>query len=289
MRLDLHVHTTFSDGDYTPQQIAVMAAEAGLDGVAITDHDECRGFGALEPRPGGVISGVPAGVCASGVVMIPGIEIAAHEADSEVHVLGLGIDWRHKTMTEYSERANGRRRRRALGVVEKLRAAGYDFGIGDVERETQGGAIGRPHIALALVKKGYADSVDDAFARFISRQAPFYVPLDKTGAAAAAGMIREAGGRPVLAHPGLLKPGVFDALAPTLAGAGFWGIEAYHPSHTDGQCRLFESEARRLGLYVTAGSDFHGTLGQGAGLGGEKRGGAYLQRSFEELVKGLVR
>ncbi len=273
MRLDLHVHTDFSDGDYSPRQIAQMAAEAGLDGVALTDHDECRGFGALEP--------------AAGLLLIPGIEIAAHEGDSEVHVLGLDIDWRHETMAGYSEKATGRRKRRAQTVTEKLRAAGYDVDMADVEQSAGGGVIGRPHIARALVNKGYAESISDAFERFISREAPFYVPLDKISAADAAAMILKAGGKPVLAHPGLLKPGIFDTLAGQLADAGFWGMEAYHPSHTDGQCRIFESEARRLGLYVTAGSDFHGTLGQGTALGNEKRGGAYLQRSFEALAVSL--
>ncbi len=273
MRLDLHVHTNFSDGDYSPQQIAQMAREAGLDGVAITDHDECRGFGKLEPVPG--------------LILISGIEIAAHEGGSEVHVLGLGIDWRHEAMAGYSERATGRRRRRAQTVTEKLRAAEYDIELADVERAAGSGMIGRPHIARALVEKGYAESVGDAFDRFVGRQAPFYVSLEKISAADAAAMILQAGGKPVLAHPGLLKPGIYDSLAEKLTDAGFWGIEAYHPSHTDGQCRIYESEARRLGLYVSAGSDFHGTLGQGTVLGNEKRGGAYLQKSFQVLSDSL--
>jgi predicted metal-dependent phosphoesterase TrpH len=273
MKLDLHVHTTFSDGDMTPRQVAALAMKAGLDGVAITDHDECRGLGELEPVPG--------------LMLIPGIEIAASGAGAEVHVLGLGIDWRHEAMTDYARRATNSRRRRAQVIVDKLRAGGYDFGMEDVDRECQGCAVGRPHIALALVRKGFAESVDDAFARFISRQAPFYVPLEKITVAHAAALIREAGGRPVIAHPGLLRPGVWDALAPTLKETGVWGLEAYHPAHSDGQCRIFASEARRLGLFVTAGSDFHGALGQGAALGGEKRGGAYLQMSFKDLVQGL--
>jgi predicted metal-dependent phosphoesterase TrpH len=273
MRLDLHAHTTFSDGDMTPQQVASLALRAGLDGVALTDHDECRGFGELLPVPG--------------LMLIPGIEIASHGAGAEVHVLGIGIDWRHEAMTGYVRRAAGSRRQRAQAIVGKLRAAGYAFGMEDVDRECQGCAIGRPHIALALVRKGLAESVEDAFARYLSRPAPFYVPLDKLALAQAAALVREAGGYPVVAHPGLLKPGVWDALAPTLKDAGFWGIEAYHPAHSDGQCRIFASEARRLGLFVTTGSDFHGALGQGAALGGEKRGGAYLQTSLKALLQSL--
>jgi len=273
MRLDLHAHTTFSDGDMTPQELVKLAAGIGLDGVAITDHDECRGFGEIEPAPG--------------LTLIPGIEIAANERGSEVHVLGLDIDWRHKAMAGYAERAAGRRRRRAQAVVDKLRAAGYDFDMEDVEKECRGCAIGRPHIALALIKKGYAKTVDDAFERYISREAPFYVPLEKISVEQAAELILQASGKPVIAHPGLLKPGVFDALTPRLKDAGFWGLEAYHPSHSDGQCRLFESEARRLSLFVTSGSDFHGVTSQRAALGSETRGGAYLQASFADLIGGL--
>lgn len=273
MRLDLHVHTTYSDGDFTPKQIVAMAKKAGLDGVAITDHDECRGFGEITPEPD--------------LLVIPGIEIAACEEGSEVHVLGLGIDWKSEALLAYVRRAGGGRRQRALDVVAKMNAAGLAVDISDVERECQGDAIGRPHIAAALVRKGYADSVEDAFARFLGRQAPFYIPLEKISAAQAAQMIRQAGGKPVLAHPGLLRTGLFDILAPGLDEAGFWGIEAYHPSHSDGQCMAFESEARRLGLYVTSGSDFHAGLGQGTGLGQETRGGAYLEESVRELLKSL--
>ncbi len=271
MRLDLHVHTTFSDGDYTPRQIAAMAAAAGLDGVAITDHDECRGFGETEPAPG--------------LLVIPGIEIAAHEADCEVHVLGLDIDWQNAAMLEYVTHAGGGRRRRASAVADKLRSAGYDISMSDIESECRGDAIGRPHMAAALVRKGYADSTDDAFARFVGRQAPFYVPLEKIGVEQAAALIIQAGGKPVLAHPGLLRDGIFDRLAPRLDDMGFWGIEAYHPAHTDGQCRIYESEARRLRLCVTSGSDFHGAAGQGTGLGQETRGGSYLKESVGKLLK----
>ena len=267
----MHVHTTYSDGDYTPRQIAAMAAQAGLDGMAITDHDECRGFGEIEPTPG--------------LLVIPGMEIAAHEADCEVHVLGLDIDWRSEALLAYVTRAGGGRRQRALEVVQKLRLAGYDISISDIENECRGDTLGRPHIAAALVRKGYAGSAEDAFARFISRQAPFYVPLDKIGVEKAAALIRQAGGKPVLAHPGLLRNGIFDRLTPRLNDMGFWGIEVYHPAHTDGQCRLYESEARRLRLGVTAGSDFHGTMGQGTGLGQETRGGSYLAKSVSELIK----
>lgn len=273
MRLDLHVHTTFSDGDMTPQQVVDLAKSVGLDGVAITDHDEFRGFSELVPVPG--------------LMLIPGIEIAAMEGDCEVHVLGLNIDCRNKAIHSYVHSAVEKRRQRAQTIAEKLRAAGYDVTLEDIERECRGCALGRPHVALALIKKGYAQTLDDAFARFVSRGTPFYVPLERVPVARAAELIAQAGGKPVLAHPGLLKGGVWDALAPRLKDAGFWGVEAYHPSHSDGQCRAFESEARRRELFVTSGSDFHGALDSRVALGGERRGGAYLRKSVKALVSDM--
>jgi predicted metal-dependent phosphoesterase TrpH len=273
MRLDLHVHTTFSDGDMTPQQVADLAKSLGLDGVAITDHDEFRGFSELVPVPG--------------LMLIPGIEIAAMEGDCEVHVLGLDIDCRNKAIHRYVHSAVEKRRQRAQTIAEKLRAAGYDVTLEDIEQECRGCALGRPHVALALIKKGYAQTLDDAFERFVSRGTPFYVPLERVSVAQAAELIFEAGGKPVLAHPGLLKGGVWDALAPRLKDAGFWGVEVYHPSHSDGQCRIFESEARRLELFATSGSDFHGALGSRAALGAERRGGAYLRKSIKALVSDI--
>jgi predicted metal-dependent phosphoesterase TrpH len=273
MRLDLHAHTTFSDGDMTPREVAALAKSIGLHGVAITDHDECRGFAELAPTPD--------------LVQVPGIEIAASEEGPEIHVLGLDVDCCHQTLTDYVVQAVEKRHRRARAAADKLQAAGYDVSIEDIERECRGCALGRPHIALALIRKGYATSVDDAFTRFVSRGTPFYVPMERVTVAQAATIILQAGGKPVLAHPGLLKPGAFDALAPRLKDMGFWGLEAYHPSHSDGQCRIYESEARRLGLFVTSGSDFHGALGDRAALGSETRGGAYLRRSQETLMGSL--
>jgi predicted metal-dependent phosphoesterase TrpH len=141
--------------------------------------------------------------------------------------------------------------------------------------------VGRAHIAEALVRKGYAADVKDAFARFLSSRAPYYVPYEKIGVDGAAKMISGAGGLAVLAHPGLMAPGVWDSIYPKLKDMGFWGVEAYHPSHTDGQCREYESLARARGLYVTAGSDFHGGVKPDIALGQEKRGGAYLRESME--------
>jgi predicted metal-dependent phosphoesterase TrpH len=168
-------------------------------------------------------------------------------------------------------------------MLEKINRAGMHLTIEDVEKECMGDVIGRPHVAAALVKKGYVPSVREAFGQYLSRHMPFYTPLEKPDIRHAAKIITGAGGKAVLAHPGLMNPVIFEALAPNLAEMGFWGIEAYHPAHTDGQCVAYESVARRYGLYVTAGSDFHGSVKPDVQIGQERRGGRFLEKSLERL------
>ena len=265
MRCDLHTHTTFSDGDRTPTEVVLLAEKAGV-GVAITDHDECRGFGEIEGR-------------SFGVPVYPGIELATRFGDEPVHVLGLGIDWHNAALLSHVERAADARLHRAERIVEKLRGCGVEIALWEVEY--QGSVVGRAHIAEALVRKGAAADIRDAFARYLGRNAPCYVSYEKISTERAAHLISDAGGVAVVAHPGLMSPGAFDVLLPKLRGWGFWGVEAYYPSHTDGQCREFESLARAQGLCVTAGSDFHGGVKPDIALGQEKRGGAYLEKSME--------
>lgn len=269
MNIDMHVHTTFSDGDYTPSQIVQTAKEKGLKLIAITDHDECRGYEEIAGAD-------------TGIIVCPGIEIAA-KYEGEVHILGFNIDWRSKALLKHVESVVLHRKFRAENMIKKLNSAGFDVTIDDVNTESTGKVIGRPHIAAALIKKGYVSSYKEAFKRFLSKHSPYYVPYEKIGLQDAAQLIIEAKGKAVLAHPGLVKEKTLESLFPKLKGMGFWGIEAYHTVHSYGQCREFESTARRYGLFVTAGSDFHGSAKPDVELGGEKRGGEYLERSIEAL------
>lgn len=267
MRMDLHVHTLFSDGDLSPNQAVKKAVEAGLFAIALTDHDECRGFGALQQT--------------DDIRVYAGIELSAQHS-GEVHVLGIGIDWCNAKIHEHIEKASGARRVRISAMIDRLFRAGIVLEMADVEAQCRGSVIGRPHVAAALVKKGYAQTRRDAFERFLSTKTPFYVPQQRISLEQAASLIKQAGGLPVLAHPGLLSTGLLSTIEPHLADMGFWGIEAYHPAHTDGQCVIFESMARRLGLYVTSGSDYHGRLTP-VQIGGETRGGEWLAKSFAVL------
>ena len=272
MRFDLHIHTTYSDGEYTPQQVVDMAADAGLGGIAITDHDACRGISDIADS--------------RGLTVLAGIEISATYG-GEVHVLGLGIDPRSDAVLAHVSKAEKQRHSRAVRIMDMLRASGVDMTLEDVEKASGAGVIGRPHFAAVLVAKGYASSPKEAFSRYLGRHAPFFVPLARVSVRQAADIIANAGGKAVLAHPGLMSGSVCDALVPQLKTLGFWGIEAYHPAHTDGQCRAFESMARSHGLYVTAGSDFHGSVKPGVAIGDERRGGGYLKRSLDVLLAGM--
>jgi predicted metal-dependent phosphoesterase TrpH len=184
-------------------------------------------------------------------------------------------------------------------MVDMLQADGIDISMDEVRgmcgagtasdslaTRRFSGVIGRPHVAAALVKKGYAQNVKEVFVRYLGRHAPYYVPLERVDVRQAADIIIGAGGKPALAHPGLMSGRVLNDLLPKLKLLGFWGIEAYHPAHTNGQCRIFASAARRRGLWVCAGSDFHGSSKPDIVLGAERRGGAYLQRSFCALLSG---
>lgn len=268
MRPDLHVHTTFSDGSYTPAEMVQAAKQAGLSAVAITDHDECRGYGEI--------------IDEQDITVCPGIELAAR-FNCEVHVLGLQIDWKNQKLIRHIENASEARRHRAKSVLEKLQAVNVDIDMQHVVNACEGDVIGRPHLAKVLVDKGYASSYKEAFVRYLAKDACCYVPLDKINVRNAADLILQAGGKPILAHPGLLRGRAFEQLVPKLKDMGFWGIEAYHPAHSNGHCREYETIAKNHGLYVTAGSDFHGAAKPKVKIGQEQRGGKYLEKSLEEL------
>ncbi len=270
MKADLHIHTTFSDGELKPDEVALKAKEAGLDAFAMTDHDECRGFAALTQ--------------ANGITAIAGIELAA-QMEAEVHVLGYHIDCGNEALIKHVEKAANSRYQRAFEIVQRLKNDGYDIGMDEVLGVCGGDVIGRPHIASVLVNKGYAPSMAEAFDKYLGSNAPYYIPQDKITVERAAQLILGADGLPVLAHPGLLPGSVFARLIQKLKPMGFWGIEAYHPAHTDGQCVEFESLARSNGLYITVGSDFHGSATPRVGIGEESRTSHYLEQSLCVIIK----
>ena len=243
MRIDLHTHTTASDGLLSPEQLVEKARQAGVQVLAVCDHDSTEG---VDPA-------VAAGK-RSGVEVIPAVEINTDVDQGEVHVLGYFLDHRQLWLQEFLRKLRGGRVNRARQMVEKLNALGIKIDFARV-RELARGAIGRPHVAWAIVEAGAAKSVDEAFTRYIGRNGPAYVERLKVLPEEAVRVILRAGGIPVLAHPGW---GFHEPLIPQLVAAGLEGLEVYYPDHTPAMQAHFLSLANQHGLLVTGGTDYHG-------------------------------
>ncbi|MEK8131937.1 PHP domain-containing protein [Paenibacillus filicis] len=249
---DLHTHTIASDGTGTPADNVRLAAAAGLAAVAITDHDTV----------GGLEEALAAGE-SYGITVVPGIEISTVHEGADIHVLGYWVDWRDPVFLERLEQLRSVRDRRNEMIVEKLQALGMEITMADVLASVsllrrEGDTVGRPHIADALVRKGYVGSMAEAFERYLGKGAAAYANPPRITPFEALVWIREAGGAPVLAHPGLYG---CDELIPTLAAQGLAGLEVYHADHTPEQETAYAAMAQRHGLLVTAGSDYHGERG----------------------------
>ncbi len=245
MRLDLHVHTTASDGSLSPAQVVGLAADGGLDVLAITDHD--------------TVAGIPAAMDAAAETalrLIPGIEVSSTHEGAEYHILGYFVDVQADSIKAHERHAVGGRESRMDQMVDHLRRQGLLIEMTDV-LEAAGpdrSAIARPHLARALVLKGYATSVVDAFDRLIGDDHPAYVPTALATPDEAIRLILEAGGTPVWAHPPIRA---LTHLLPAFIGAGLKGMEVYRPRSTAGHIRKLERAAKAAGLLVTGGSDWH--------------------------------
>jgi predicted metal-dependent phosphoesterase TrpH len=244
--IDLHLHTTASDGLLDPAALVARAAAAGLTTMAITDHDTV----------GGVAPARRAGAGA-GLEVVAGIEITAVEDGSDVHILGYFIDAEHAGLAQVLTTQRLDRARRVREMAARLAGLGYPVDVATLlESAGQGGrSIGRPAIADALVAAGHAADRNDAFARLLGRGCPAFVPRAGVPGAAVVRVIHEAGGVASLAHPGLAPD---DRLVEPLAAAGLDAIEVWHCDHTPDQQQHYFAMAQRLGLARSGGSDFHG-------------------------------
>lgn len=245
MPCDLHVHTTASDGTESPQEVVEKAKRLGLSALAITDHDTVKGIApALEAG------------CRFGIAVLPGVELAAEEGEREVHILGYLFDPHHPALARELARFEKARLERVEKMVKKLRAMGVPLELERVLELAGGGTVGRPHVARALVELGAVGSVAEAFARYLDRHRPAYVPRLKFAPEEAVLLIRRAGGVAVLAHPGLSQ---CRDIIPRLVSAGLRGLEVYHPEHPPDLVDYYREFCRRYGLVATGGSDYHGT------------------------------
>jgi predicted metal-dependent phosphoesterase TrpH len=250
VRIDLHAHSSASDGTDAPDQLAAAAAAAGLDVVAITDHDTTAGW-----------AEAAAAAPAYGVALVRGMEISCAVDGISVHLLSYLHDPAQADLAAEVERARDSREHRAAHMVDLL-SEDYDVSWADVMAHTRPGAsLGRPHMADALVRKGVVATRDEAFADILSSRSRYYVGHYAIDARRAIRLVRAAGGVPVMAHPLAHRRGrvVSDSVIAELAEAGLGGIEAFHPDHDDGNVRHARALAEEFGLLVTGSSDYHGT------------------------------
>ncbi len=278
--VDLHLHTTASDGVLTPSQMVNYAKSKGLLAIAITDHDTIEG---LEE---GLLEGERIGL-----EVIPGIEISAEHSPGSMHLLGFFLDIHHPTLKErlgYLQRARAERNPR---MAEKLNKLGIDITFDEVLKASGGGQVGRPHFAQVLMEKGYVRSFQEAFDRFLKKGASAYVEKMRFSAEESIHFINEANGVAVLAHPNTLQVNGYSELENLilrLVKTGLRGIEAYYPEHSALQVAQYKTLAERHGLLVTGGTDYHGIEKNGLDIG-VGRGEMKLPYSIVENLKAARR
>ena len=245
--LDLHIHTTASDGSLTPTQVVQLARKKGFSLIAVTDHDTM----------GGVAEALEAGKKYN-VDVVPGVEISSG-VTLEVQMLGYGMSPDHPVMKAMMEDMRAARVERMERIIENLQKMGVPITVEEVEA-VAGGAIGRPHIAQVLIAHGLVPDVRTAFREYIGVGAKAYVERRKMTSEQVVVNIRDAGGVPVLAHGGLLRISEVELnqWIDSMAKKGLMGLECYHNAHTPQMERLLRAAAERNGLLVTGGSDFHG-------------------------------
>jgi predicted metal-dependent phosphoesterase TrpH len=246
--IDLHLHTNKSDGQYSPRELVGLAAKRGVSLMAITDHDTTDGVaeGAEAARE-------------AGIDFITGVEISV-EGNRELHILGYCVDCENPELRRMNAEFVRLRESREERVYKYLAETGVSLTRADVRKHAAGGVVGRPHFARALTEAGYASDLRDAFAKYLSTPEFYAIDRPKPAPKVGIGVIRAAGGVAVLAHPVMLRltEPELDALLAELARDGLRGLECHYSSHSPEQVALYISLARKHGLVVTGGSDFHG-------------------------------
>ncbi len=267
-KIDLHCHSCFSDGLFSPTQLVNRAVERGLNFLALTDHDTMAG----------ISEALDAAHCC-GLKLIPGLELSANHNGIDIHVLGYNMRPDNKALQAGLERIQTARERRNRAIMNKLQALGHKLELTDLELNVRG-QLGRPHIARLLADRKIAASEDDAFRRFLRKGAAAYVKRDILTAEEAVTMIKGAGGMAFMAHPGIagLSEVVLVRLLTELMVFGLSGVEVYHPSNSPKNIRFLLDFCERRNLLISGGSDFHGRERDRADLG--EYGGGRLIPDF---------
>jgi hypothetical protein len=242
--IDLHLHSSCSDGALAPADLVLRARDAGVSVLSLTDHDSVRGIAEARETCRRV-----------GLSFIPGVELGVGLGADEVHLLGYGIDAKSRSLQNALDQLAGERLDRMEKMIAALARLGVTIGLEDVQAETGGGIVGRLHLASALVRKGHAANHNEAFQRWIGSGRPGYVPRKLFSLRDAIDIIREAGGVAVIAHPGLTRR---DELIEYLVRLGVRGLEVYHPKHDFVDVSRYLKLCAKFDLFATGGSDFHG-------------------------------
>ncbi len=262
-QIDLHIHTTASDGTDTPRQVVALAKSLGLRAIAVTDHDSVAG----------AAEAVTAGA-ALGVEVIPGIEISADYRGRSAHILGLFIDPAAPSLRPVLDWAVNERDARNEKILAAMEADGLPISLDALRQEYPDTVLGRPHMGEHLMRAGVVASVQEAFDRFLAEGRPYYRPRERMSMDRATEAIRGAGGLPIIAHP--MQYGYagvqWEAFIRAGVDAGCAGLEAYYSEHSGAQQMMLLQKAAELGLGVSGGSDYHGGrkphIQMGSGIGG---------------------
>ncbi|EHQ90289.1 PHP domain-containing protein [Desulfosporosinus youngiae] len=268
---DLHCHTTASDGLLSPKELICLAAELGLKGIGITDHDTIQGWKEAEE----------AGADYK-IQILKGIELNTDWQGKEIHILGYELDPAAGYLINKLKTIREAREQRMLDIIQRLSAQGIRIGEDEVRQLAQGESIGRPHIAHVLLERGFVGSIQEAFERFIGIGAPAYVPRYRLTTEEGIALIREAHGIPVLAHPGMQR---LEGEISTWVKFGLQGIEVSHSEHSSADVARYQALAQQYNLLMTGGSDFHGEVRKpGVELGRWGTSLSVLQK-IQELAK----
>jgi predicted metal-dependent phosphoesterase TrpH len=275
--VDLHCHSTASDGTLSPEEVVRLAKQIGLTGLALTDHD--------------TVAGIPAAANEArklGIDFLPGIEISCeYPRPGTMHLLGYGIDPQNPTLTDLTRTLVGGRDARNLQIIDRLNQLGIPITLKEIQDLAGGDVIGRPHFAEALVRRGVVSNTAEAFNVYLGQGGRVYVDKEQLTARRAIEMILESGGLPVLAHPSQLKKennAQLENVIKELVDFGLAGVEVIHRDHRDSLIDLLSDLAERYNLLKTGGSDFHGGNKPHIQLG--KAGGRSIPREyFDDLVE----
>lgn len=247
--VDLHTHSTHSDGTFAPKELVRYAKEKGLTAIALTDHDTVSGAG--EAKQAGKELGIE---------VISGVELSTDYSDIEIHIVGLFIDDKNEYLLKELEELRTKRNERNGNMINRLRELGIDINLDDVIECSGGKVISRAHIAKALVKKGYAGSINEAFERYIGAGKPAYIKRENLSWRKSFELIHNSGGVAVLAHPLQYKLGTkfLQQMLSDLSDGGLNAIEVYYSTHTSADIKYVKRLADMYGLAYSGGSDFHG-------------------------------